>query len=219
MLWQINFFSTVMDKSEFKQTIYTEIADMVKAMANPHRLEIIDLLANGEKTVEQIATETRISIANASQHLQNLKKARLVKIRRLKNYRLYSLTNIYVYAIWKTLREFARLQIPEIDKVGDDYRRLNNATVVSLNELEKYKPYLLVDVRPNEEFENGHFDEAINIPVSQLISNLNQLPKDKYIITYCRGPFCTFADQALEILINSGFKAARLEEAFVDVTR
>ena len=88
MLWQINFFSTVMDKSEFKQTIYTEIADMVKAMANPHRLEIIDLLANGEKTVEQIATETRISIANASQHLQNLKKAMLVKIRRFKNYRL-----------------------------------------------------------------------------------------------------------------------------------
>jgi len=91
--------------------------------------------------------------------------------------------------------------------------------VVSLNKLIKYKPYLLVDVRPTEEFENGHFDEAINIPVPRLISNLNRLPKDKYIITYCRGPFCTFADQALEILINSGFRAARLEESFADVAK
>ena len=207
-----------MDNPEIKQAIYAEIADMVKSMANPHRLEIIDLLANGEKSVEQIATETRMSVANASQHLQNLKKARLLKTRRVKNFRLYSLTNKYVYAIWKTLREFARLQIPEIDKIVDDFRRENNTEVVSLNDLEKYKPYLLVDVRPKEEYENGHFDEAINIPVPQLISNLSRLPKDKYIITYCRGPFCTFADQALEILINSGFKAARLEEAFVDVT-
>ncbi len=208
-----------MDNPEIKQAIYAEIADMVKSMANPHRLEIIDLLANGEKSVEQIATETRMSVANASQHLQNLKKARLLKTRRVKNFRLYSLTNKYVYAIWKTLREFARLQIPEIDKIVDDFRRENNTEVVSLNDLEKYKPYLLVDVRPKEEYENGHFDEAINIPVPQLISNLSRLPKDKYIITYCRGPFCTFADQALEILINSGFKAARLEEAFVDVAR
>ncbi len=208
-----------MDNPEIKQAIYAEIADMVKSMANSHRLEIIDLLANGEKSVEQIATETRMSVANASQHLQNLKKARLLKTRRVKNFRLYSLTNKYVYAIWKTLREFARLQIPEIDKIVDDFRRENNTEVVSLNDLEKYKPYLLVDVRPKEEYENGHFDEAINIPVPQLISNLSRLPKDKYIITYCRGPFCTFADQALEILINSGFKAARLEEAFVDVAR
>lgn len=208
-----------MDNPEIKQAIYAEIADMVKSMANPHRLEIIDLLANGEKSVEQIATETRMSVANASQHLQNLKKARLLKTRRVKNFRLYSLTNKYVYAIWKTLREFARLQIPEIDKIVDDFRRENNTEVVSLNDLEKYKPYLLVDVRPKEEYENGHFDEAINIPVPQLISNLSRLPKDTYIITYCRGPFCTFADQALEILINSGFKAARLEEAFVDVAR
>ena len=208
-----------MDNPEIKQAIYAEIADMVKSMANPHRLEIIDLLANGEKSVEQIATETRMSVANASQHLQNLKKARLLKTRRVKNFRLYSLTNKYVYAIWKTLREFARLQITEIDKIVDDFRRENNTEVVSLNDLEKYKPYLLVDVRPKEEYENGHFDEAINIPVPQLISNLSRLPKDKYIITYCSGPFCTFADQALEILINSGFKAARLEEAFVDVAR
>ncbi len=208
-----------MDKSEFKQAVYTEIADMVKAMANPHRLEIIDLLANGEKSVEQIATETRMSIANASQHLQNLKKARLLKTRRIKNYRLYSLTNKYVFAIWKTLREFARFQVPEIDKIVEDFRKENNAALVSMNELIKYKPYLLVDVRPTEEFENGHLDEAINIPVPRLISNLNRLPKDKYIITYCRGPFCTFADQALEILINSGFRAARLEESFADVAK
>ena len=101
-----------MDKRAFKDSVYSEIASLTKSISNPHRIEILDLLANGEKTVEQIAGETALTFANASQHLQHLKNSRLVKIRREKNYVYYTLGNPYVYAVWKTLREFSRYHLP-----------------------------------------------------------------------------------------------------------
>ena len=208
-----------MNKEEFKSIVYTEISGLVKAMSNPHRLEILDLLANGEKTVESIANETDTSVANASQHLQTLKKARLLKSRRSKNFIYYGHQNQYVSAVWKTIREFARLQIPEINKTVESFRLESGSNSISYADLDNYSPFVLVDVRPANEYEHRHLEGAVNIPVSQLTSRLDQLPANENIIAYCRGPFCTYADQAVEILNNSGFRTYRLEEGMMDLAK
>ncbi len=208
-----------MDKREFKFTVYSEIATLVKSLSNPHRLEIVDLLSNGEKSVEQISKETSMAVANASQHLQTLKKSKWVSTRREKNFIFYRLNNQYVVAIWKTLREFARLQLPEIDKAVTSYRKFHNSEGIRFNELKNYEPYVLLDVRPSMEFQNGHIRDAINVPLENLSKYIEKLPADQNIITYCRGPFCTFADEAIDILHESGIDAFRLDEGYLDVPR
>ncbi len=208
-----------MDKREFKFTVYSEIAALVKSLSNPHRLEIIDLLSNGEKSVEQISAETAMTIANASQHLQTLKKSKWVSTRREKNYIFYRLNNKYVSAIWKTLREFARLQIPEINKAVTSYRKFHNSESIRYSDLRGFEPYILLDVRAAKEFENGHIADAINVPIEDLSEYINRLHKGQNVVTYCRGPFCTFADEAINILHAAGFNAYRLEEGFKDVSR
>ena len=208
-----------MDKREFKLTVYSEIATLVKSLSNPHRLEIIDLLSNGEKSVEQISKETAMTIANASQHLQTLKKSKWVSSRREKNFIFYRLNNQYVTAIWKTLREFARLQLPEIDKAMVSFRKFHNSESIRHSDLSNFEPYVLLDVRPAKEFENGHIADAINVPIEHLSEYINRLPGRQNVVTYCRGPFCTMADEAVNILHDSGFNAYRLEEGFKDVSR
>ncbi|MBK9335389.1 MAG: metalloregulator ArsR/SmtB family transcription factor [Lewinellaceae bacterium] len=170
-----------MEKRTFKNTIYAAIAGMTKAFSSPNRLEIIDLLANGEKTVEQIATQTAITVANASQHLQVLKTARLVRSRREGTFIFYSLNGLKSYAAWKALRDLAQEQEPAVQ--------------VTLQ----------------------RFRQALGSPVQELRERLGELPRDKTIIAYCRGPFCTYADEAVQLLHANGFKALRLEESYLDI--
>jgi rhodanese-related sulfurtransferase len=209
-----------MEKRIFKDKAYSMLATMVKAMANPHRLEVVDLLGQGEKSVEEIANETSMSIANTSQHLQVLKAANLVEIRREGNYIHYKLAHDEIYKSWQMLRQLGLKHIAEMEKLVNDFREQRNSLeVLKLDELitrMKSKNVVVLDVRPTTEFENGHIPGAVNIPIEELASQLKKLPKNKEYVAYCRGPFCVFADDAVQLLTKKGFKAKRLEEGYPD---
>ena len=209
-----------MEKRIFKDKIYSILAGMIKAMANPHRLEIIDLLGQGEKSVEEIARETNMSVANASQHLQVLKTANLVEIRREGNFIHYRLSHEKIYRSWQTIRELGLERMAEMEKLIKDFReKRNTLESVKIDELLvrlKSKNIVLLDVRPGGEYKNGHIPNAINIPIEELSARLKKLSKNKEYIAYCRGPFCVFADDAVNMLIKKGFKAKRLIEGFPD---
>lgn len=209
-----------MDKREFKNKVYGELSQITKAMANPHRLEIIELLAQNEFSVEQIAIQTNLSIANTSQHLQVLKTAQLVDINRRGNFIHYRLANTNVFKTWKALRELGIERIASIEKVVKEFRqskfKLASLTIDELLKKLESEKITILDVRPEPEFKKGHIENAISIPIDELKSRLKELPRKNQIIAYCRGPFCVYADEAVTILNKAGYKATRLEEGFPD---
>jgi rhodanese-related sulfurtransferase/DNA-binding transcriptional ArsR family regulator len=209
-----------MNKRQFKDKVYSELASITKSMANPHRLEIIELLAQGEFPVEQIAEQTSLPIANASQHLQVLKNAQLVEIKRQGNFIFYRLANSNVFKTWKALRELGVERIEAIDKVVKDFRKSRfDFETVSIGKLiEKLKSgkVTILDVRPESEYNQGHIANAISIPIEELSKRLKELPKRTEIVAYCRGPFCVYADEAVALLTKEGYNANRLEEGFPD---
>jgi DNA-binding transcriptional ArsR family regulator len=207
-----------MEKRLFKDAIYTAIAGMTKAFSNANRLEILDLLANGEKTVEQIAAQTSVSVANASQHLQVLKHARLVNSRRQGTFIYYNLSGHKAYAAWKALRDLALELEPDVQHTLEQYRKESDSLPgCHYAEIAQDQATLLLDVRPSEEFTAGHLGNALSIPIQELPERLNELPRHKTIIAYCRGPFCTYADEAVALLKANGFEALRLEESYLDI--
>jgi len=209
-----------MNKREFKDKVYSELARITRSMANPHRLEIIELLAQGEFSVEQIAEQTSLSIANASQHLQVLKVAQLVEINRQGNFIYYRLSNSNVFKAWKALRELGVERIAAIEKVVKEFRKskfdFETVTIDGLIERLDSGKVTILDVRPESEYKQGHIAHAISIPIDELSKRLKELPKRTEIIAYCRGPFCVYADEAVNILTKAGYKATRLEEGFPD---
>jgi len=209
-----------MDKRIFKDKVYSLLSQMVKAMANPHRLEIIDLLGQSDRTVEEIAGETDMTIANASQHLQALKASNLVAVEKEGNYIRYRLANDKIFKTWSNLREVGFERVSEIDKLIKDYREKKNVLeAITIDELltrMKTKNTVLLDTRPIEEFNSGHIPGALSVPLETLSTIVKTLPKNKDYIAYCRGPLCVFADDAVAILNKKGFKAKRLQEGFPD---
>lgn len=209
-----------MNKRDFKDKVYTELARITKSLANPHRLEIIELLAQGEFSVEQIADHTSISIANASQHLQLLKTAQLVEISRRGNFIFYRLSNDKVFKAWKALRELGVERMATIEKAVKEFRksRFDGATVTIDELIEKIDSgkVTILDVRPEAEFRQGHIANAISIPIAELSKRLRELPKRTEIVAYCRGPFCVYADEAISVLLKAGYKASRLDDGFPD---
>lgn len=201
-----------MNKRAFKNETYSEISRIVKAMSNPNRLEIIDFIANGEKCVEDIAFQTGISMANASQHLQILKKERLVKTRKNGVQVYYSLASIEVYRAWKSLRDLSLTLSPHIREAMDRIRASNEYDLpFSPDQIQERTDVRLLDVRPKDEYQKGHLPEAISIPLDELDKRLDDLPKDKLIIAYCRGMFCILADEAVKILRAEGYTARKIE--------
>lgn len=209
-----------MNKRDFKNKVYEELAKITKALANPHRLEIIELLAQGEFSVEQIAIQTSLSVANASQHLQVLKTAQLVDITRQGNFIHYRLANTNVFKTWKALRELGMERIATIEKLVRDFRqskfKFESVTIDQLIMKIESGKITILDVRPEAEFNTGHIANAISIPIEQLADRMKELPKKNEIIAYCRGPFCVYADEAVAFLTKAGYKAMRLEEGFPD---
>lgn len=209
-----------MDKRDFKDKVYSLLAKMIRAMANAHRLEIIDLLIQGEKSVEEIACETNMTTANASQHLQILKSENLVSMRKEKNFIHYRLANEEVFHAWKNLRELGIERSAGVSRVINDFCIENKLTNrIHIDELLKKinsRQTVLLDVRPEKEYCNGHIPKALNIPPGKLFSHFKNLSKSKEYIAYCRGPFCVFADEAVRKLNRKGFKAKRLVEGFPD---
>jgi len=209
-----------MEKRIFKDKIYSLLARMIQAMANPRRLEIIDLLGQGEKSVDQLAKETHMAVANASQHLQVLRGAHLVDVRREGNFIYYRLAHEEIYKSWQTMRQLGLERIAEMEKIIKEFREKSNVLeVVRIDELltrMKSRNITLLDVRPTSEYNAGHIPGAINIPVEALTHQLKKLSKNKEYVAYCRGPFCVFADEAVGILTKKGFRARRLVEGFPD---
>lgn len=209
-----------MDVREFKNHIYNELASITKAMANAHRLEIIDLLAQGAASVEYIAENVNLSIANASQHLQTLKQARLVKTEKKGKYNYYSLSSPKVFEVWSAMRELGFSQNAEIAKlIKDMHQYKDSLEAISAEELFERISMghaLALDVRPRQEYEEGHISGAVSIPKEELMDKMKLLPEDKEIVAYCRGPLCAMADEAVEALRKKGYKAKKLEEGYPD---
>jgi rhodanese-related sulfurtransferase len=206
-------------KRQFKTELYDHLARIGSALANGRRLELLDLLAQGERTVESLSQETEQPIANVSQHLQVLRRAHLVDVRRKGTYSFYRLAGTSsVLALWTALRDTGETQLSEIqDLVRSFFHARDRLEGVSTEELKQRldDPGLVVlDVRPTLEYEAGHIAGARSLPVNEIRSRLDELPKSRKIVAYCRGPHCVFADEAVDILRANGYKAWRLETGF-----
>lgn len=204
-----------------KQRIYEQFARIGKALSAPGRLELIDLLVQGERSVDALAKEAQMSIANASQHLQVLLAARLVDTRRDAQRIYYRLASPAVIELWLSLRRTAESQLAELPAVARTYlgdpdgfepierdelvRRIEAGTVV------------VIDVRPAEEFEQGHLAGAVSVPLADLKTwARDDAPKRKQIVAYCRGPYCVYAVEAVSALKKRGLRAARLEDGVAE---
>jgi rhodanese-related sulfurtransferase/DNA-binding transcriptional ArsR family regulator len=205
-------------KRGFKTELYDHLARIGNALASGRRLELLDLLAQGERSVEALANETHQPIANVSQHLQVLRRAQLVEVRRAGTYAFYRLTDDSVLQLWMALRKTGENEISEIrELLRSFFRDRRTLQAVSQDELKQRldDPGLVVlDVRPVAEYEAGHITGARSIPVSELRSRLQELPRSRRIVAYCRGPHCVFAYEAVELLRARGYKAVRLESGF-----
>lgn len=204
-----------LNKRAKKEKLYSLFAQIANAMANPHRLELLDLLAQAPRTVEELANEAQMSVANTSQHLQRLKQARLVLDEREGVYIRYRLADPAVAQLWLNLREVAARQLAEVEQALNAYRNRRHEfeqipADILLTRL-RQNEVVLLDVRPKIEYQAGHLPEAISIPADELERRLAELPPDKTIVAYCRGPYCVIADDALAILAQAGRPVARLE--------
>lgn len=203
---------------EFKDSMYHGLSKLLKALSNPARLEIIEMLSQGEKSVEGIVQTTNLSVANASQHLQVLKNNNIVRSRKEGHYVFYSLISDDVLSVYQHLVRYAVKEIAELEKILNRQREDNKALdAVSIDDLEsmiRNENVLLLDVRPSNEYEFGHITGAISVPMNELMKQLKGIKKDKNIIAYCRGPFCVLADEAVKILSEQGYNVRRLDEGY-----
>lgn len=204
----------------FKEQIYAQFARLGKALANPHRIELVDLLAQGERTVEDLAREAGLSVANASQHLQVLRGAGLVEVRRDGLYAHYRLADESVFRAWQALRELGEARLAEIDRVVRQFLgERDNLKAIGAEELRARladDSVVVLDVRPAEEYRAGHIPGARSVPVDELELTLRELPQDREIVAYCRGPYCVFSDEAVALLREYGYRARRLAVGLPD---
>jgi rhodanese-related sulfurtransferase len=205
---------------EFKDRLFEQFARVGKALASPKRLEIVDLLAQGERPVEEIAKETAMSVASASQHLQALKAARMVEARREGLYIHYRLSDEDVFRTWQAVRALAESRLAEVDRVVEAYLEDTDAleTVDATELMERLSDgsVVVLDVRPGEEYRAGHIPGALSVPVDTLEAALQTLPKDRELVAYCRGPYCVFSDEAVALLRARGYRARRLRQGLPD---
>lgn len=209
-----------MSHRDFKDALYTEFARIGKAVANPHRLEFLDLLAQREWNVEELARETQLSVANASQHLQILRAAQLVSVRREGLYAYYRLADERAYRLWQALRELGEVRLAEIDRIvhtflgqRDEFEPIDALSLLSRIQDEDL---VVLDVRPTREYDAGHLPGARSVPIDELEARLGELSTEQEIVAYCRGPYCVYADEAVELLAARGYRARRFTHGFPD---
>jgi rhodanese-related sulfurtransferase/DNA-binding transcriptional ArsR family regulator len=207
-------------KRQFKNELYDQFARLAKALGSGRRLELIDLLAQGERTVEALSEETEQSVANTSQHLQVLRHARLVETTRSGNHIRYRLADDHVLRLWLAFRNVGEARLVEIGALVQTFLGdRDGLQPVSNDELQRRineRSIVVLDVRPAVEYDAGHIHGARSIPIAELRTRLKDLPKSRQIVAYCRGPYCVFADEAVAILRSKGYKAFRLEGGFPD---
>lgn len=205
---------------EAKDLLYEQVSRIGKALASPKRLELIELLCQSEKRVETLAAEADVSVKLASAHLKALRAARLVEARRDGKYVIYRLADESVAQLWVDLRGFAEERLLELQAAlqrwvvaGDDLRGVDGKTILRQA---KAGEVVVLDVRPQEEFAANHFPFARSIPLDELKKRLEELPKGRPIVAYCRGPFCMMARDAVALLRKRGYRASRLDDGVAE---
>lgn len=200
----------------FKGQIYEQFARIGKALASPTRLELLDLLCQGERTVNVLAEAANLSIANTSQHLRVLNAARLVKARKKGVFVTYQLADDTVCEFWHSLRSLAEQRLAELTQVVRDFfeKREELEPVDRFELLDRLRKGMvtLIDVRPEEEYRAAHISGALSMPLDKLTQCLSGLPTDREIVAYCRGPYCVLSIEAMETLRNRGYKVRRLKD-------
>lgn len=205
---------------DFKDQIYEQFARVGKAVASPRRLEILDLLCQGEKTVEDLAEHARIDIKNASAHIKVLRGARLLESRRDGKHVYYRLADPAVGAFWLSLRSLAERRLSEIRDVIQTYfdepERMRAVDRRTLLERARRGDVVVIDVRPADEYATGHLPYARSLPLAELKRRIAMLPRGKEIAAYCRGPYCVLSHDAVEFLRRRGFSAIRLDDGVLE---
>ncbi len=201
-----------------KDGLYEQFARIGKAVANPKRIELLDLLCQGERSVEVLAEAAAMGVTNTSAHLRVLREARLVDTRKEGTRVFYRMADETVCSFFSSLRDLAGDRFAEVEQVTREYfEALDELDPVGRAELLARADdgdVIVLDVRPGEEYEAGHIPGAISVPLDELERRLSSLPRDAEIVAYCRGPYCVLAPQALELLHRHGFQARRLEGGF-----
>ncbi len=204
----------------FKDEIYEQFSRIGKAVSSPKRLELLEILCQGERTVEVLAKETGLTVANASQHLHVLRAARLVETEKMGLYVTYRLADQMVCEFFLSMRVLAENRLAEVEQIKRQFLEgREGMEPVDREALLKHVregTVTVLDVRPSEEYKAGHIPGAISIPLKELELRLSKLPRNQEIVAYCRGPYCVLAIQAVEVLRANGFPAVRLEEGIQD---
>ncbi len=202
--------------SRYKSDLYEQFARIGKALSSAKRLELLDLLLQAERSVEDLACETEMSVANTSQHLQLMKQARLVESERRGNFVIYRPTSPHVAALLFGIQDFAEHALVEIEAITrhfqtsrEDMEPVDRELLLTRAEA---GDVVVLDVRPHAEYNAGHLPYAVSLPLAELEEHLATLPRDKQIVAYCRGPYCVLAVEAVDLLRERGFTAVRLED-------
>lgn len=207
-----------MSRQNPKRQLFELFASVAKALAHAHRLELLEYVAQGERSVEDLAELAGLSVANASQHLQQLRRSGLADSRKQGKRVFYRVADETVVELLASLRSVAERRLAEVDRVVDGYFRDRDSfepvTWSELIERDREGSVTVLDVRPAEEFVQGHLPGAINVPLGQLEQRLNEFGPDREVVAYCRGPYCVLAFEAVAVLRRHGFKARRLEDGF-----
>ncbi len=205
-----------MNKRQLKDLLYEQVARIGKAVSSPKRLELLELLAQGEKSVEHLAGELAIDIKLASAHLRALREARLVSSRKEGKFVFYRLTGDDVAGLWVTLREVAEEHLLDLrvalDQMVAEPSKLLTLDRDTLLKQAKRGDVVIIDVRPADEYDQAHLPFARSMPMQELASRIAELPKGKDIVAYCRGPFCLFSEEAHQLLSRKGYRVRKLLE-------
>jgi rhodanese-related sulfurtransferase len=206
-----------------KNALYDALASVAKALGSGRRAELVDVLAQGERSVEDLAGEIDQSIANTSQHLQQLLRSGLVRTRRDGTRIFYSLASERVTDLWLAVRDIAAAHVGELDRLASAYlgdrSDLQTISRQDLRQRVRAGDVVVLDVRPDPEYRAGHIAGARSLPLNDLKRRLRDLPRDVDIVAYCRGPYCVYADDAVRLLRRGGRRAARLEDGYPEWVR
>lgn len=209
-----------MNKRLLKDLLYEQVARVGKAVSSPKRLELLELLAQGEKSVEALATELTADVKLTSAHLKTLKDARLVASRRDGKYMIYRLSGNDVGRLWVSLREVAEEHLVELrvalDQMATDPGTLAGVSRTTLLEQARCGEVIVIDVRPQGEYATAHLPFARSMPVAEIEHRLSELPKDKEIVAYCRGPFCLLSDEAVSLLRARGYRVRKTPDGVIE---
>ncbi len=211
--------ATAPDPRSLARSHYAELARIGKALGSPIRLQLLDLLRQGARTVESLAGEGGIPVANASQHLQQLRSARLVSAERKGKNVEYRLADERVSAAFGVLRGLAELLLPEMHRLRRELGVLGPVEREEILALVRDGAVTLLDVRPAQEFEAGHLPGARSVPLAELSARLREIPRGREVVAYCRGPYCTMASEAVALLRAAGFAARHLDLGVPDLSR